>query len=109
MDPRETLKAVVAAAFAGDAAALTDRQRDLMFTYQRVAMEYGRFDQTDGPDGAHYASAADNPFKSEGIMCQNCALYEGGSCAVVAGSIEAEAVCKLWIIPSLLIQEQPGG
>jgi HK97 family phage major capsid protein len=37
-------------------------------------------------------------------MCKNCVFFDGGGmCDIVAGNIEPEAVCKLWIIPGELV------
>ena len=56
-------------------------------------------------NGAHYAPAADNPFKADGLICDNCIFYNeiGQQCMIVQGNIEPEAVCKLWIIPEINI------
>lgn len=65
----------------------------------------GMYDQTTGGQGAHYAPAEANPFKGEGLVCSNCVFYAGPrACEVVAGDIDPEAVCKLWIIPEALLQ-----
>ena len=63
-----------------------------------------QYDQTNGPDGAHYA--APSPFAAHGMVCANCVFYEGGrQCELVAGDIDPGAICKLWIIPGNLINE----
>jgi hypothetical protein len=81
---------------------LTDRQEDMLEAFMEIANEYGAWDQSSGPDGAHYASAANNPFSAEGLACTNCVFYQPGEqegrCAIVTGPIEPLAVCKLWII-----------
>jgi uncharacterized protein len=64
---------------------------------EEVAVENGQWPQG-GPDGAHYMT--ENPFADRGMKCQNCVFWnEGGSCDVVEGEIDANAICKLWIIP----------
>lgn len=83
---------------------LTNRQQSLYKLYEMTVEEFGMFNKSSGPDGAHYAPAAANPFKKEGLVCSNCAFYENGSCELVAGKIEPEAICKLWIIPKDLIK-----
>jgi HK97 family phage prohead protease len=83
---------------------LNDRQRLQVQEAKAVVEMYGQYDQTTGANGAHYAPAEVNPFKAEGLICANCVFFEGaGACEIVSGSIEAEAVCKLWIIPENLI------
>lgn len=65
---------------------------------------HGKFDQTTGPNGAHYV--AESPFASEGLVCSNCLFYEGGrACEIVQGDIAPEAVCKFWQIPEALVGE----
>lgn len=85
---------------------LTPRQFTMYDLYESIAENFGKWDQTAGPDGAHYAPAAANPFKEEGLMCVNCAFFQGGKrCEIVAGEIEPEAICKLWIIKGELIKK----
>lgn len=63
----------------------------------QIAVENGQWPQ-EGPDGSHYMT--DNPFAERGMRCENCVFWnEGGSCDVVAGEIDPNAVCKLWVIP----------
>lgn len=88
---------------------LSPRQEKLVEEYVSIAEEFGPFDTTTGAEGAHYAPADANPFIAEGLVCQNCELYQPisdteGRCAVVAGpleggNIEPNAICKLWVIP----------
>jgi hypothetical protein len=83
---------------------LNDRQKMMYEQYEECVEEYGKFDQTAGENGAHYAPAAKNPFIKEGLICSNCVFFKGGQgCEIVAGKIEPNAICKLWIIPEDLI------
>lgn len=68
---------------------------------------YGQYDQTSGPNGAHYM--ADNPFADDGLACASCIAYEGPrACEWVAGDIDPASVCKLWVIPAdLLVTATP--
>jgi hypothetical protein len=86
---------------------LNERQREQATGYSELAVEFGMFDQSSKADGAHYAPAAKNPFKAAGLMCQNCVFFDeaNNQCQIVSGSIEPEAVCKLWVIPESLIKE----
>lgn len=78
---------------------LTSRQQALYKVYEMTADEYGMFDKSTGPDGAHYASASKNPFKEQGLVCLNCSFYKNKACEIVIGKIEPEGICKFWIIP----------
>ena len=84
---------------------LNERQQSQAEDLAENALEYGKFDQSTGANGAHYAPAAANPFKSEGIICKNCIFYDeaGMGCQIVTGEIEPDAVCKLWVIPETSI------
>ena len=83
---------------------LNPRQFTMYDLFETMAEEFGMWDQSNGPDGAHYAPAENNPFKEEGLICANCVFYEGGKkCEIVAGNIEPEAICKLWIIREELL------
>lgn len=83
---------------------LTPRQSMMYDYYESVVEEFGLFDKTSKADGAHYAPANFNPFIKEGLICSNCVFYMGGNgCEIVKGSVEPNAVCKLWIIPQNLI------
>ena len=85
---------------------LNDRQKEQATNNAELAVEFGMFDQSSKANGAHYAPAAKNPFKASGLMCQNCVFFnENGQCQLVAGKIEPEAICKLWVIPESKITE----
>lgn len=71
---------------------------------EKIAVDEGKWDQA-GPAGAHYMK--ESPFAGRGIKCQNCVFWnEGGTCDVVNGAIEPEAVCKLWVIPEEMLVEE---
>jgi hypothetical protein len=88
-----------------DYAMLNDRQRKQAEQYAELAVEYGMFDQTTFANGAHYAPAKFNPFVKEGMACKNCVFFDesNNQCQIVAGPIEPDAVCKLWVIPENLL------
>lgn len=92
-------------------AAVEDRSAELpRYTPRQVAQYqadeqlvevFGMYDQSDGPDGAHYVAVS--PFS---YQCSQCAFYEGGrSCEIVEGDIAPEGICKRWIIPADLIPQ----
>lgn len=83
---------------------LNNRQQMMYDHYEMCVESHGKFDQTSGANGAHYAPANKNPFIEEGLICSNCVFFKGGQgCEIVAGTIEPNAICKLWIIPEDLI------
>ena len=83
---------------------LNPRQFTMYDLFETMAEEFGMWDQGNGANGAHYME--ENPFASEGMKCSNCVFFEGGKkCEIVSGSIEPEAICKLWIIREELLGE----
>lgn len=86
---------------AGEWDLLNDRQQEQAENQATVALEYGMYNQSSDADGAHYAPAADNPFKTDGLICNHCVFYNevNNQCQIVEGMIEPEGVCKLWVIP----------
>jgi hypothetical protein len=86
-------------------AGLSDRQMELADSYCEIVDQYGQFDQSSGANGAHYAEK--NPFASEGLKCSNCIFYEGGkACHIVTGTIDPNAICKLWIIKEEILNPE---
>lgn len=82
-------------------ASLNERQQAHAEALAELAVQFGKFDQSTGADGAHYAPAAKNPFKAEGLVCQNCVFFDelNNGCQLVTGNIEPGSICKLWVIP----------
>lgn len=70
---------------------------------EEIAEELGEFSQ----EKAHYMP--ESPFADKGMKCANCAFFEGpAACEIVKGEINAEALCKFWIIPDAkLTQSSP--
>lgn len=85
------------------------RQRMIAAALMEIAHEEGKFDWGVGANGAHYVPASENPFLPQNIRCEECVFYaDDGGCAIVAGEIEDNAVCKFWTIPeSEIIQVMP--
>jgi len=76
--------------------ALSPRQKALYDSLEGIAETFGMFDQSTGPEGAHYVAVS--PFASEGLVCSNCVFFVGGrGCELVAGDIAPEAICKFWV------------
>ena len=86
----------------------TRRQAAVIYGLRSVAEKFGKFDQSMGANGAHYMDRS--PFAHNGIVCSNCAFYEGPrGCEVVNGDIAPDAICKLWVVPEDLVGEQLHG
>jgi len=84
---------------------LAPRQNAIYDDLEEIVDIFGQFDQSIGADGAHYAGPEANPFVAEGMVCSNCAFYEGPrACEIVAGDIDPAAICKFWVIPETLLQ-----
>jgi hypothetical protein len=79
---------------------LSPRQEELVSELIEIVDQYGKFGQGIDSEGSHYTSAENNPFKSAGLICGNCAFYaaESKSCSIVVGEIDSEAICKFWVI-----------
>lgn len=85
---------------------LNPRQFAMYEFYEKLAKEFGMFDQGIGANGAHYV--AESPFASEGMVCSNCVLFEGGrKCEAVEGDIAPNGICKLWVIREDLLSVEP--
>jgi len=81
---------------------LLPQDEKLEEAHEEIADEDGKWNKT----AAHYIEK--NPFASRGIKCQNCTHYvEEGGCKVVSGSIDGDAICKLWVIPTEKIVDGP--
>jgi len=86
---------------------LTPRQRMMYDKFEWIAETLGPWDGGVGPDGAHYMAPSDNPFAAEGLNCANCVFYlGGGGCEILDMPVEANGVCKLWIIPERALEVQ---
>lgn len=85
------------------------RQRMIAAALMEITHEEGKFDWGVGANGAHYVPASENPFLPQNIRCEECVFYaDDGGCAIVAGEIEDNAVCKFWTIPEgEIIQVMP--
>lgn len=89
---------------------VSPRQKAQYDAIESIVELFGQYDQTSGQDGSHYVAAS--PFAADGMVCSSCVFYEGPrACEVVAGDIDPGGICKLWVIPEVLItgvqQEQP--
>lgn len=80
--------------------ALNPRQKMMYEKYEWIADVFGPWDASDGANGAHYMGADNNPFAEKGLNCANCVFFDGGGgCEILDVPVEANGVCKLWIIP----------
>jgi len=84
--------------------AWTHKQWLLYDALEDIAERTGKWMKDAYGDGAHYVE--ESPFQDEGLICANCAFYEGGqACEIVEGGIKPNAICKFWIIPNVLITD----
>lgn len=92
-----------------EAEELNDRQNFLVSSYITAVEYMGMFNKGSGADGAHYMTAEKNPFASEGLACKNCVFFaeDSGSCSIVSGPIEENAICKLWVIEEYELTGSP--
>lgn len=74
----------------------TDRQVAISGFMQQLVGAYGKFDQTLGPDNAHYT--APSPLTAEGLTCGKCAYFEDGMCGLVNGTIDPGGFCQYILI-----------
>jgi len=88
---------------------LSDRQKELVTDLIELTDKFGKFGPGIDSEGSHYTPAENNPFKSEGLICANCAFfsYDSKSCSIVEGQIEPEAICKFWVIENEYLGESP--
>ena len=85
---------------------LAPRQQAMYEVYEAIAEQFGPWGQGVGADGAHYV--AESPFADGGMVCANCAFYEGGQrCEIVSGQIAPLGICKLWVIEERLLSVEP--
>ena len=81
---------------------LTPQDAELEEAQDEIAAKEGKWEK----DSAHYVYP--NPFAGRGIKCANCTHYSGdGACDVVEGTIDPDAICKLWVIPQEKISADP--
>ena len=70
------------------------------------AKKYGKLSNDDGNGiWVGYVEAAQNDNASIGVMCSNCAQYEGnGVCKIVAQQVEDGGYCRLAAIPDGVVK-----
>lgn len=86
---------------------LSDRQQAIYDDLEQTVDEHGKFERGTDADGAHYMPAAKNPFIGEGLVCSNCAFWVGpNKCEIVEGTIQPNAICKLWVIDEMKLENQ---
>lgn len=88
---------------------LSPRQQYIVESYLNAVEMFGMFSRDTTSEGAHYIDANQNVFASEGLACKNCAFYaeDSGSCSIVVGQVEENAVCKLWVIENEYLGQSP--
>jgi hypothetical protein len=71
-----------------------------------IAKKYGKLSNDDSNGiWVGYVEAAQNENASIGVMCINCAQYEGsGVCKIVAQTVEDGGYCRLAAIPDGVVK-----
>jgi len=71
-----------------------------------IAKKYGKLSNGDGNGiWVGYVEASENENASIGVMCSNCAQYEGnGICKIVAQQVEDGGYCRLAAIPDGIVK-----
>ena len=71
-----------------------------------IASKYGKLSNGDGNGiWVGYVDASENENASIGVMCSNCALYEGnGVCKIVAQQVQDGGYCRLAAIPDGVVK-----
>lgn len=78
----------------------TPRQNLMVRAYLAIAAKVGAWPKNHGGDGSSYVGEAANPAKAQGFACRNCAFFTPpAACAIVKGSVEPGALCRLHVIP----------
>jgi HK97 family phage portal protein len=100
--PLESPKGEDSAKQRSEARELLPQDEKLEEAQQEIADEDGKWNKA----ASHYIEK--NPFASRGIKCHNCTHYvEEGGCKVVSGTIDGDAICRLWVIPQEKIAQEP--
>ena len=83
-----------------DSDELSPRQEDLVNDLLSIVDKHGKFSWGTDSEGSHFTPPESNPFKAQGLVCENCVFYaaDSKSCAIVTGEIAPEAICKFWVI-----------
>jgi len=92
-----------------DTEELSPRQEDLVSDLLELVNQHGKFSWGTDSEGSHFAPPESNPFKEQGLVCENCVFYaaDSRSCAIVNGTIEPEAICKFWVIEDYELDGKP--
>lgn len=79
---------------------MSPRQEDLVNDLLSIVDKHGKFSWGTDSEGSHFTPPENNPFKTQGLVCENCVFYaaDSKSCAIVTGEIAPEAICKFWVI-----------
>ena len=81
-------------------------EQRLYKAYTKALSKHGPFHKGETSGGLHYIYKDRNPFADEGMKCQNCVFYNSttSGCYLLGNDyVEADALCKLWLIPDGLL------
>lgn len=87
---------------------LSARQNLLARSYLAIVAKLGPWPKDATNEGAYYIESSLNGAKDKGVACKNCVFWKSpNKCAIVRGSIEANAICRLSIIDPERVKAQP--
>jgi hypothetical protein len=85
---------------------LNPQERKFAEALISITQEYGKFDEDGEGVWAGYSPPSKNDVKDIGVKCANCVMWEGGTtCKIIALPVEAEAKCRLAVIPDGVVQK----
>jgi hypothetical protein len=77
------------------------RQTLMVRAYLAIVQKVGPWTKGTGADGAGYVPAAQNGGSDQGFACEHCMFFRPAAlgCDLVKGSVEAQGLCRLHVIP----------
>lgn len=86
---------------------LVDEERELANALLMISKKYGKFNEDGTGIWAGYIPAKENDNKEIGVMCSNCALYQGGtSCSIISMKVEPRGYCRFAVIPDGVVKKK---
>ena len=82
-------------------------EQEFVDAMRSIARKYGKLSNDDGNGiWVGYVEASDNDNASIGVMCNNCAQYEGsGVCKIVKQKVQGGGYCRLAAIPDGVVKK----
>jgi hypothetical protein len=82
-------------------------EQEFVDSLRLIAKKYGKLSNSDGNGiWVGYVEASDNENADIGVMCKNCAQYEGnGVCKIVKQKVQSGGYCRLAAIPDGVVKK----